>query len=322
MKNSNLINIRNLTKYFPLQRGMFRLSKGYVRAVDGVSFNVRKGEIFGLVGESGCGKSTLAYCTIRLIEPTSGEIYYNGRNILTLKGKDLRKFRKKAQIIFQDPTGSLNPRMNVYQTLGEALRLSNNYGKQELEDWILKLLGMVDLDTYHTYRYPHELSGGEKQRVAIARALAVQPDFLIADEPVSSVDMSIRAGIINLLLDLKEKMKMTYLIVSHDLHLIKYVSDTVAVLYLGKIVERAPYDKLFSEPLHPYTKALLSVVPEPDPTVKKKKIALRGSVPSPIDVPKGCCFHPRCNYVKPVCRKVIPELKKWDYHHFVACHLY
>jgi oligopeptide/dipeptide ABC transporter ATP-binding protein len=322
LNDSDLISIKDLKKYFPVQRGMFRASKGYVRAVDGVSFGVRKGEVFGLVGESGCGKSTLALCMIRLIEPTSGEVHYNRRNVLTLKGKDLKEFRKKAQIIFQDPAGALDPRMTVYQTISEALRLSANHGKQKLEDRILNLLSMVDLDTDHAYRYPHELSGGEKQRVAIARALAVEPEFLIADEPICSLDMSIRAGIINLLLELKQKLGMTYLLISHDLHFVKYFSDSVAVLYLGKIVEMAPHNELFSEPLHPYTRALLSIVPEPDPTIKKKKIVLKGSPPSPIHFPEGCSFHPRCNYAKSICKNVIPELKELDKNHFVACHLY
>lgn len=321
MNNNILVEVKNLKKYFPIKRGFFS-KKGYkVHAVDGVSLNIRLGETLGLVGESGCGKSTLGMTILKLIEPTSGNILFKGEDISTIKGKKLREIRKKMQIIFQDPYTSLNPRMTVKDIIGEALLVHNiSKGKERLER-VVELLKVVGLREDSLNRYPHEFSGGQRQRIGIARALAVLPQFIVADEPISALDVSIQAQIINLLHELQKKFNLTYLFISHDLRIVEYISDRVAIMYLGKIVELAESKEIYSSPLHPYTKALLSAIPIPIPNFKKEKILLEGDVPNPISPPYGCYFNTRCKYAKPICRQEIPAFLEIKEKHFVACHL-
>jgi len=321
-----IIEVKNLKKYFPIKRGII-LSKhvGDVKAVDDVSFYIRKGETLGLVGESGCGKSTVARTIIRLLEPTDGQIIFDGIDITKLSNKDLRKIRKDMQIIFQDPYSSLNPRMTVSEIIGEPLEVHGIVrNSQEKEKRVQELLELVGLAPYHATRYPHEFSGGQRQRIGIARALALNPKFIVADEPTSALDVSIRSQIINLLQDLQKEFKLTYLFISHDLAVIRHICDRIAVMYLGKIVEIANNDDLYNSPLHPYTQALLSAIPIPDPEVaeKRKKIVLTGDVPSSVNPPSGCRFHPRCPSVMDICSKEEPILKEINPGHFVACHLY
>jgi len=321
-----IIEVKNLKKYFPIKRGII-LSKhvGDVKAVDDVSFYIRKGETLGLVGESGCGKSTVARTIIRLLEPTDGQIIFDGSDITKLSNKDLRKIRKDMQIIFQDPYSSLNPRMTVSEIIGEPLEVHGIVrNSQEKEKRVQELLELVGLAPYHATRYPHEFSGGQRQRIGIARALALNPKFIVADEPTSALDVSIRSQIINLMQDLQKEFKLTYLFISHDLAVIRHICDRIAVMYLGKIVEIANNDDLYNSPLHPYTQALLSAIPIPDPEVaeKRKKIVLTGDVPSSVNPPSGCRFHPRCPSVMDICSKEEPILKEINPGHFVACHLY
>jgi len=321
-----IIEVKNLKKYFPIKRGII-LSKhvGDVKAVDDVSFYIRKGETLGLVGESGCGKSTVARTIIRLLEPTDGQIIFDGIDITKLSNKDLRKIRKDMQIIFQDPYSSLNPRMTVSEIIGEPLEVHGIVrNSQEKEKRVQELLELVGLAPYHATRYPHEFSGGQRQRIGIARALALNPKFIVADEPTSALDVSIRSQIINLMQDLQKEFKLTYLFISHDLAVIRHICDRIAVMYLGKIVEIANNDDLYNSPLHPYTQALLSAIPIPDPEVaeKRKKIVLTGDVPSSVNPPSGCRFHPRCPSVMDICSKEEPILKEINPGHFVACHLY
>ncbi|MEN3011403.1 MAG: ABC transporter ATP-binding protein [Dictyoglomus thermophilum] len=321
-----IIEVKNLKKYFPIKRGII-LSKhvGDVKAVDDVSFYIRKGETLGLVGESGCGKSTVARTIIRLLEPTDGQIIFDGSDITKLSNKDLRKIRKDMQIIFQDPYSSLNPRMTVSEIIGEPLEVHGIVrNSQEKEKRVQELLELVGLAPYHATRYPHEFSGGQRQRIGIARVLALNPKFIVADEPTSALDVSIRSQIINLMQDLQKEFKLTYLFISHDLAVIRHICDRIAVMYLGKIVEIANNDDLYNSPLHPYTQALLSAIPIPDPEVaeKRKKIVLTGDVPSPVNPPSGCRFHPRCPSVMDICSKEEPILKEINPGHFVACHLY
>lgn len=324
--NGILLEVRNLKKYFPIKRGIiFSRLVGDVRAVDDISFNIRKGETVGLVGESGCGKSTVARVIIRLLEPTDGEIIFEGKDITKIPQNELRKLRRDMQIIFQDPYSALNPRMTVSEIIGEPLEIHNvvNNGKEK-QKRIQELLELVGLAPYHANRYPHEFSGGQRQRIGIARALALNPKFIVADEPTSALDVSVRAQIINLMQDLQRELGLTYLFISHDLSVIRHICDRILVMYLGKLVEIAPNEKLYSSPLHPYTQALLSAVPIPEPEVaeKRKKVILLGDVPSPVNPPSGCRFHPRCSYVMDICSEVEPQLKEIKKEHFTACHLY
>ena len=311
-----LLRVTDLKKHFPVLGGLLSREVKQVYAVDGVSFAVDRGETLGLVGESGCGKSTTGRCVLRLIEPTSGEIVFDGQNVLGLGGNDLRAMRRNIQLVFQDPFASLNPRMTVGAILGEALIIHKLAASaSERDDRVASLLVKVGLKAEHMRRYPHEFSGGQRQRIVIARALAVEPKFIVCDEPVSALDVSIQAQVINLLEDLQAELNLTYLFVAHDL------SDRVAVMYLGRIVELADASELYRHPQHPYTQALLSAVPVPDPKVKRKRIRLQGDVPSPMNPPRGCHFHTRCPIAEPRCRESAPELKQGSDGHFVACHL-
>jgi oligopeptide transport system ATP-binding protein len=317
----SLLEIRGLKKYFPVGGGFFSRRKGEVRAVDGVDLAINEGETLGLVGESGCGKSTLGRTLLRLIEPTEGEINFQGKNLLKLSPRELRDMRREMQIIFQDPYASLNPRMRVGQIVGEGLEIHKLAAGRKKRDRVMELLNQVGLREEHYDRYPHEFSGGQRQRIGIARALAVNPKFIVADEPVSSLDVSIQAQIINLLQELQEKMHLTYFFISHDLRVVEHISHRVAIMYLGKIVEIAPSDKIYQTAKHPYTRALLSAVPMPDPERKKERIVLEGDVPSPVNPPAGCSFHPRCPYRIDVCDKVEPKLEFED-GHGAACHVF
>jgi len=316
-----LVEVKNLKKYFWTGRGAF-IKKEAVRAVDDVSFYIKKREILGLVGESGCGKTTCGKVILRLIDPTEGSIYFEGNDITRLKQKEMRKFRTKMMIIYQDPFGSLDPRMTIGSTIAEPMEVHNIASKEEKENKIIELMEKVGLTQDQINRYPHEFSGGQRQRIGIARALATNPKFIVADEPVSALDVSIQAQIINLLKDLQKEFGLALLFIAHDLSVIKHISDRVGVMYLGKTVELAPKKELFDNPKHPYTEALLSSIPVPDPKFGKKSKILMGDVPSPINPPSGCRFHPRCSKCMPKCSKIEPELKEVSKGHFVACHLY
>jgi oligopeptide transport system ATP-binding protein len=319
--DSSLLKIEGLKKYFPIQGGIFSKTVGYVKAVDGVSFHVDKGEIMGLVGESGCGKTTVGRLILRLYEPTAGEIYFEGANISKLSGHEMRNARKILQIIFQDPYGSLNPRMTIGDIIGEPLLIHNIAKGKEREQRVADILETVGMSPRYMKRYPHEFSGGQRQRIGIARALALNPKLIVCDEPVSALDVSIQAQVINLLEDLQGKFGFTYLFIAHDLSVIKHISDRVAVMYLGKIVELANTEELYGNPLHPYTEALLSAVPIPDPSLNRKRIVLEGDVPSPINPPSGCHFRTRCKYAKKICIEEEPPLIELARGHYVACHL-
>ncbi|MHA1754918.1 MAG: ABC transporter ATP-binding protein [Candidatus Odinarchaeia archaeon] len=317
-----VLEVKNLVKYFPIYGGIFLRPVGQVHAVDGVTFSIKRTQTLGLVGESGCGKTTTGRCILRLIEPTSGEIYYEGKNILKFNKKELAEYRRKAQIIFQNPHSSLNPRMKIIDILSEPLKIHKLVPKSEIQSYVEELLDKVALERSHLIRYPHEFSGGQKQRIVIARALAVNPKFIVLDEPTSALDVSVQAQILNLLEDLQKELKLTYLFITHNLNICYHISDEVVVMYVGWIVEKAETDDLFTEPLHPYTKALLSANPIPDPEIEIERIILKGEVPSPINPPSGCRFHPRCPYVMDICKKEIPQLKEVKPNHFVACFLY
>jgi oligopeptide/dipeptide ABC transporter ATP-binding protein len=316
-----LLEIKNLKKYFPVGGSLLLRNRETVKAVDGVSLTVEDGETLGLVGESGCGKSTLGRCIIRLIEPTEGEIIFDGIKISDLNKTDMRAMRRKMQIIFQDPYSSLNPRMRVGDIVGEGMIIHNLATGDDCKDKVMALLAKVGLREEHYNRYPHEFSGGQRQRIGVARALAVNAKFIVADEAVSALDVSIQAQILNLLQDLQEEFKLTYFFISHDLRVVEHISNRVAVMYLGKIVEIAPSEKLYSDSLHPYTRALLSAVPVTDPAQRGKRMILQGDVPSPINPPSGCSFHPRCPFAKKICSEIVPELT-YDGDHGVSCHLF
>ena len=318
----SLLEVRNLKKYFPVGSGLFSRRKGEVRAVDGVDLTVEEGETLGLVGESGCGKSTLGRTILRLIEPTEGEIIFQGKNLLGLSSREMRDMRRQMQIIFQDPYASLNPRMRVGDIVGEGLEIHKLAKGKKKRDRVMELLKQVGLREDHYDRYPHEFSGGQRQRIGIARALAVSPRFIVADEPVSSLDVSIQAQIINLLQELQQKMQLTYFFISHDLRVVEHISHRVAIMYLGKIVEIAPSETIYRDAKHPYTRALLSAVPMPDPDHKKERIILQGDVPSPVNPPTGCSFHPRCPYREEICDKVEPRLEFTTDGHGVSCHVF
>ena len=315
-----LLEVRDLRKYFPIKRGIGE--RVALRAVDGVSFEIRRGETLGLVGESGCGKSTLARLILRLVEPTAGEVYFGKTSVFQTNKEELRQLRRKMQIVFQDPYSSLNPRMPVEEIVGEGLTIHGLAKGTEKKNRVAELLEMVGLGREHMGRYPHEFSGGQRQRIGIARALAVGPEFLIADEPVSALDVSIQAQVINLFQDLQTELGLTYLFIAHDLRVIKHISDRVAVMYLGQIVEIAEGNELYQNPLHPYTQALLSAIPVTDPQTKKQRIVVEGDPPSPIHIPSGCRFHPRCPKRFERCDQEAPVLREVSSGHWVSCHLY
>jgi oligopeptide/dipeptide ABC transporter ATP-binding protein len=319
---SHYLTVRGLKKYFPLRKGVFRRAVGHVQAVDDVSFFVNERETLGLVGESGCGKSTTGRTLLHLLEPTAGEVFFDGCNVGQILKKDPKELRRQMQIIFQDPYGSLNPRMTVHNIVGEAVRYHGLAGQADLDDYVCDILAKCGLRPEHRFRYPHEFSGGQRQRIGIARALALKPRFVVCDEPVSALDVSIQSQVLNLLKDLQREMKLTYLFISHDLSVVRHISDRIAVMYLGRLVELAAKADFFSNPLHPYTQALLSAIPLPDPTKKRERILLEGDVPSPINPPSGCRFHTRCPRVVERCRVEVPPFVDVGGDHFVACFLH
>lgn len=316
-----ILEVKDLKKYFAVKGSFLSGPAGYVKAVDGVSFDLYKGETIGLVGESGCGKSTLGRTIVRLYEPTEGEVIFNGQNITHMRKKQLKPLRKQMQLIFQDPYSSLNPRMNVNAIVGEAV-LAHNLVKKgdEYKDRIGNIIEECGLSPYHINRYPHQFSGGQRQRIGIARALALNPDFVVCDEPVSALDVSIQSQILNLMMDLQEKMKLSYLFISHDLSVVKHISNRIGVMYLGSLVEMADKQDLFSNPSHPYTRALLAAIPIPNPQKRKKMEAISGEIPSNVNVPKGCKFNTRCPYARDICKQEIPPTKEVSTRHYVACH--
>ena len=319
------IEVRNLKKHFPIMRGVFRRQVGSVKAVDGVSFDIYKGETLGLVGESGCGKSTTGRSILQLLTPTDGQVHFKGQDLTKLGQNELRTARRHMQMIFQDPYASLNPRMTVGNIISEPLEIHNIGDANSRKERVKELLKIVGLNPYFINRYPHEFSGGQRQRIGVARALATNPDFIVADEPISALDVSIQAQVVNLLDDLKAELGLTYLFIAHDLSMIRYISDRVAVMYLGKVVELSEKDEVFDHALHPYTQALLSAIPIPDPEKeeKRQRLILEGGVPSPANPPSGCHFHPRCSYATDICSDVDPEFRNLGSDsklHWVACH--
>jgi peptide/nickel transport system ATP-binding protein len=318
---STLLKVNGLQKYYEIKKGFFGRQKAYVKAVDGIDLEVKKGETIGLVGESGCGKSTTGRLLLRLIEPDTGEILYDGKDLRKLNKEALRKIRKDIQMVFQDPYASLNPRLSVGEIIREPLRTHTKLKKEEQMQRVRELLDLVGLNERYVHRYPHEFSGGQRQRIGIARALALHPKLIIADEPVAALDVSVQAQVLNLLKDIQSELDLTLIFIAHDLSVVQYVSDRVAVMYLGKIVEIAKSDDLYRDPQHPYTKALLSAIPVADPTIKRERILLEGDVPSPINPPSGCNFHTRCPFVTEKCKEVTPTLSTFGEEHQVACHL-
>ncbi|MBR2259087.1 MAG: ATP-binding cassette domain-containing protein [Blautia sp.] len=318
----DILRVSHLKKYFPIKGGVFSHQVGQVKAVDDVSFTIRKGTTMGLVGESGCGKSTTGRTILRLMEKTDGEVIFDGQDVHALSPKELRRLRTRMQIVFQDPYSSLSPRLPVGEIIGEAVREHGLVSKAEYQDYLTKVMNDCGLQSYHKDRYPHEFSGGQRQRICIARALALNPDFVVCDEPVSALDVSVQAQIINLLRELQEKRGLTYLFISHDLSVVEHISDTIGVMYLGGLVETGSTREIFANPLHPYTQALFSAIPMPDPEIKRNRIILEGSIPSPANPPKGCKFHTRCRMCREECKTVEPKEKDMGSGHMVRCHLY
>jgi oligopeptide/dipeptide ABC transporter ATP-binding protein len=318
---NNLLEVRNLKKYFPVGKRLLVTGGESVKAVDDVSFTIRRGETFGLVGESGCGKSTTGRCILRLIEPTSGEVWFDGQDLLSVGSNEMRGLRRDIQIIFQDPYSSLNPRMSVGQIVGEPLVIHRVGARGNRRDRVAELLGLVGLEPAHASRYPHEFSGGQRQRIGIARALALEPKFIVCDEPVSALDVSVQAQVVNLLQDLQERLGLTYLFISHGLSVVEHISTRVGIMYMGKLVEVASSEEIFHHPLHPYTRALLSAIPVPDPDVKRERLPLTGDIPTAIEPPSGCRFRTRCPIAEPECAQEEPPLVEVRPDHFVACRL-
>ena len=321
-ENEYLLEVKNLVKWFPIKSSFFKQTIGNVRAVDGISFKIKRGQTMGLVGESSCGKSTAGRTILRLLEKTSGEVWFDGKEIFSLSKEELRRMRPRMQIVFQDPYSSLSPRLPVGEIIGEAVREHGIVPPEEYDDYITRVMKACGLPEYYKDRYPHEFSGGQRQRICIARALALSPDFIVCDEPVSALDVSIQAQIINLLRQLQKDFGITYLFISHDLSVVEHISDTVGVMYLGTMVEYSETEKIFGKPLHPYTTALFSAIPIPDPDVKLNRIILKGSLPSPANPPAGCKFHTRCDKCMDVCRCAVPEWSEVEPGHWCACHLY
>lgn len=321
-ENEYLLEVKNLVKWFPIKSSFFKQTIGNVRAVDGISFKIKRGQTMGLVGESGCGKSTAGRTILRLLEKTSGEVWFDGKEIFSLSKEELRRMRPRMQIVFQDPYSSLSPRLPVGEIIGEAVREHGIVPPEEYDDYITRIMKACGLPEYYKDRYPHEFSGGQRQRICIARALALSPDFIVCDEPVSALDVSIQAQIINLLRQLQKDFGITYLFISHDLSVVEHISDTVGVMYLGTMVEYSETEKIFGKPLHPYTTALFSAIPIPDPDVKLNRIILKGSLPSPANPPAGCKFHTRCDKCMDICRCAVPEWSEVEPGHWCACHLY
>ncbi len=324
-ESSNLLEITNLKKYFPIKKGFFRKTVGHVRAVDDVNFYIKEGETLGLVGESGCGKTTTSRCILRAVNPTEGKILYRDKSgsvadLAQLPEKEIRALRPEMQMIFQDPFASLNPRMNLFDIVSEPMYVNGVRSRSERTERVTELLQLVGLRPEYMQRFPHAFSGGQRQRIVIARALALNPRLVVADEPVSALDVSVQAQVLNLMMDLQEQLKLTYLFVAHDLSVVKHISSRVAVMYVGKIAETAPTGDLFHAPKHPYTSALMSAVPVADPRVRSKMVPLQGDVPSPANPPSGCYFHPRCPYAEDVCRQKTPQLEEVAPDHFVSCH--
>ncbi|MBC7877325.1 MAG: ABC transporter ATP-binding protein [Anaerolineales bacterium] len=318
-KTENLVEVQHLVKYFPVRAGLMQRVVNWVKAVDDVSFTVKKGETLGMVGESGCGKTTIGRSMLRLVEPTSGSVHYDGKDVLKLRGSDLKDVRRNMQIIFQDPYASLDPRVPIGESVMEGLHIHNIGTRQERYDLMIDTLKKVGLEDYHARRYPHEFSGGQRQRIGIARALALRPDFIICDEPVSALDVSIQSQVLNILKDLQKEFGLTYLFIAHNLSVVEHISDRVAVMYLGKMVELAGREDLFRQPLHPYTKALMTAIPIPDPRLKREREVLKGDVPSPLNPPRGCRFHPRCPIAEKICSEQEPEFREAAPMHWVAC---
>lgn len=322
MENDNLLVVENLKKYYPINASVLGKAKSFVKAVDDVSFTIKRGTTMGLVGESGCGKTTVGRTILRLHDVTGGTVMFKGRDLAKLSKKELRSLRPHMQMIFQDPYSSLSPRMPVGEIIGEAVRTHNIVPKSQYQSYIRKVMKDCGLQPQYFYRYPHEFSGGQRQRICIARAVALNPEFIICDEPVSALDVSIQAQIINLMKDLQTQIGYTYLFISHDLSVVEHISDTIGVMYLGNLVETGDKAKIFANPMHPYTKALLSAVPMPDPDMKMNRIILKGDIPSPANPPSGCKFRTRCQYCMDICEKEVPQFREYEPGHRVACHLY
>ncbi len=318
-KAEDLVEVRHLVKYFPVRAGLMQRVVNWVKAVDDVSFTVKKGETLGMVGESGCGKTTIGRSMLRLVEPTSGSVRYDNKDVLKLRGNELKDVRRHMQIIFQDPYASLDPRVPIGESVMEGLHIHNIGTRQERYDLMIDTLRKVGLEDYHARRYPHEFSGGQRQRIGIARALALRPNFIICDEPVSALDVSIQSQVLNILKDLQKEFGLTYLFIAHNLSVVEHISDRVAVMYLGKMAELASREDLFRQPLHPYTKALMTAIPIPDPKLKRLREVLKGDVPSPLNPPKGCRFHPRCPIAEKICSEQEPEFREAAPMHWVAC---
>lgn len=317
-----LLEVEDLKQYFPVQTNFFGKPTKFLHAVDGVSFKIKKGRTLGIVGESGCGKTTMGRTILRLYDVTGGKVYFKGQEVTKLKNSEFNKLRPNMQMIFQDPYASLSPRLNVGEIIGEAVREHKIVSKAEYRDYIQKVMKMCGLQPHYFERYPHEFSGGQRQRICIARALALKPELVICDEPVSALDVSIQAQIINMLKELQQELQLTYVFISHDLSVVKHISDEVGVMYLGSMVEFGSKDRIFNNTLHPYTKALFSAVPVPNPHVKMNRILLKGDIPSPVNPPKGCKFHTRCEHCMEICGKVVPAYKEVEEGHYCACHLY